>query len=91
MIDPTPERLQTLPKWAQRYICQLGDRVQRAEATIPWTEPGMEWFTLLKDSEETTIFLCDSGGTHPIALVGRGDRVFVGRAANKQLFPRDHH
>ena len=85
MADPTPERLQALPKWAQLYIRQLREKAQRAEATIPWTELGMEWFTLLKDSEETTIFLCDSGGTHPIAFIGRGDRVFVGRASNGSL------
>lgn len=40
----------------------------------------MEWFTLLKDSEPETIFLCSRNGTHPIASIGKGDRVFVGRA-----------
>lgn len=69
-----------LPKWAQRHIAALEERVQRAECTIPWTEEGMEWFTLLKDSEPETIFLCDKNGTHPIAMIGKGDRVFVGRA-----------
>ena len=72
-------RIERLPKWAQQHIRNLEDRVARSEAVMPWTEPGMEWFTLLKDSEPTTIFLCDRDGTHPIAAIGRGDRVFVGR------------
>ena len=75
------ERLKKLPKWAQRHVRDLERRVKRAEATIPWTEPGMHWFTLLKDSGPETLFLCDKEGTHPIATIGRGDRVFVGRAA----------
>src|SRR5690606_9886529 len=74
------ERITKLPKWAQRYIRELEERAARAEATTPWTEPGMEWFTLLKDSEPETIFLCSRDGTFPIAKIGRGDRVFVGRA-----------
>lgn len=74
------DRVVSLPKWAQGYIRELEERVARAEATIPWTEPGMEWFTLLKDSEPETIFLCDRSGTRPIATIGKGDRVFVGRA-----------
>lgn len=73
-------RLDTLPKWAQRYIDNLERRVRRVEQTIPWTEPGMDWFTLLKDSEPEILFLCDKNGTHPIASIGKGDRVFVGRA-----------
>lgn len=40
----------------------------------------MQWFTLLKDSEPQTLFLCDAGGTRPIATIGKVDRVFVGRA-----------
>ena len=74
------ERIVRLPKWAQRYIRELQERVERAEATIPWTEPGMEWFTLLKDSGPETLFLCRRDGTHPIAMIDKGDRVFVGRA-----------
>ena len=38
------DRVVRLPKWAQGYIRELEERVARAEATIPWTEPGMEWF-----------------------------------------------
>lgn len=74
------ERIFRLPKWAQRHIRELQERVERAETTLPWSEPGMQWFTLLKDSEPQTLFLCDAGGTHPIATIGKGDRVFVGRA-----------
>lgn len=73
-------KINKLPKWAQRYISELENRVSSAEKTIPWTEPGMEWFTLLKDSEEMTIFTCTKEGTHPIASIGKEDRVFVGRA-----------
>ena len=75
------ERISKLPKWAQSYISELKRRVDCAEATIPWTEPGMEWFTLLKDEGPKTIFVCDTNGTHPIAAIGRYDRVFVGRGA----------
>jgi hypothetical protein len=82
------ERLVRLPKWAQSHIAELEDRVRRAEATIPWTEPGMEWFTLLKDSEPETIWLCDRNGTHAIASIGKGDRVFVGRA--RKANAKDH-
>lgn len=73
-------RIKRLPKWAQQHIEILEERVRRAEATIPWTEPGMEWFTLLKDSDEEILFLCDKSGTHQIAHVGKGDRIFIGRA-----------
>lgn len=78
--QPSPDQLSRLPKWAQRHIRALEERVERAEATIPWTEPGMEWFTLLKDSGPETIFLCSREGTRPIATIGAEDRVFVGRA-----------
>ena len=76
-------RIERLPKWAQQHIRELESRVHRVEATLPWTEPGMQWFTLLKDSEPQTLFLCDRDGTHPVASIGRGDRVFVGRAARE--------
>ena len=74
------ERIEKLPKWAQQYIHELEERCFRAEATIPWAESGMEWFTLLKDSEPETLFLCDRDGTHTIATIGKKDRVFIGRA-----------
>lgn len=76
----TDIQLSRLPKWAARHILELEGRVRRAEATIPWTKPGMEWFTLLKDSEPETIFLCDKNGTRVIAYIGKNDIVFVGRA-----------
>jgi hypothetical protein len=84
-MEPIDEvRFNRLPKWARDYIVQLQSRVLGAEATLPWTEPGMQWTTLLKDSDEETLFLCDRSGTHPIATVGKGDRVFLGRAHVRQ-------
>ena len=80
MSTPTPDRISKLPRWARSYIHDLKLRTEAAELTIPWTEPGMEWFTLLKDSEPEKLFLCDRNGTHCIATIGKGDRVFVGRA-----------
>ena len=73
-------KIENLPKWAREYIEELRQRIERAEATIPWTKPGMEWFTLLKDAEDETLFLCDKNGTRAIATIGSGDVVFVGRA-----------
>lgn len=80
MSAPNDTRLARLPLWARQYIDHLQQRVRRAEETIPWTQPGMEWFTLLKDSDHETLFLCDRNGTRAIASIGRGDIVFVGRA-----------
>lgn len=85
-MSNTPEfnkRLFRLPNWARRHIAHLEFRVETAEATIPWTEPGMQWFTLLKDAPHTKLFTCSSDGTHCIATIGAGDRVFVGRAKRK--------
>lgn len=78
------DRINKLPRWVQAHIEILEERVRHAEATIPWTEPGMEWLTLLKDSEPTTLFLCSDAGTQPLCHVGKGDRVFVGRARKDQ-------
>ena len=78
-------KIESLPKWAQRHIAELKERVRLAEATIPWTEPGMQWFTLLKDHKQAEgLFLCDKNGTFRIATVGPGDRVFVGRAKREE-------
>ena len=38
--------VKNLPRWAQGLIRKLEEQVRLAEATIPWTKPGMEWFTL---------------------------------------------
>lgn len=75
----TNDRIEKLPKWARQYIRTLEDRVKTAELTIPWTQPGMEWFTLLRDSEPEKLFLLSKDGAHCIACIGRNDIVFVGR------------
>ena len=74
-----------LPKWAQRRIAELEERVKRAEATIQWTAPGMEWFTLFWPGPEPKarapqkLFTCGDGGTHCVCTLGPEDYVFVGR------------
>lgn len=40
------ERIPKLQKYAQSYIKTLEDRSAYAEKKQPWTEPGMDWFTL---------------------------------------------
>lgn len=81
-------RIVRLPKWAQRHIAELEERVQRAEQTIPWTEPGMEWYTLFRPDPQNRkamerktfmLFTCSEGGTHPVCDIGPRDFVFVGR------------
>lgn len=74
-----------LPKWAQDRIHELEARVERAEKTIPWTNPGMEWFTLFSPASRElprsrfTLFTCSEHGTHPVCYIGAHDSVFVGR------------
>ena len=74
-----------LPKWAQEHIRKLEARVDRAEKTIPWTAPGMEWFTLFWPGPDPryrapeSLFTCDKGGTHMVCTLGPTDWVFIGR------------
>lgn len=80
----SPARLDKLPLWAQRHIAALEGRVLRAEKTIPWTEPGMEWFTLFhpkaaQNRAPETLFVCSSVGTHAVCSLGPNDFFFVGR------------
>jgi hypothetical protein len=82
------ERISKLPKWAQRYIQSLEDRIAYAEKTIPWTEPGMQWFTLfrpgpqIKDRAPMKLFTCSSDGTHCVCTLGPQDWIFIGRGKN---------
>jgi hypothetical protein len=84
-IPRTLDPIVRLPKWAQRRIAELQERVKRAEATIPWTAPGMEWFTLFWPGPEPKarapqkLFTCGDGGTHCVCTLGPEDYVFVGR------------
>jgi len=89
-VDPT--RLALLPKWAQRHITSLEERVSRAEKTIPWTEPGMEWFTLFYPDPQNRkalermpfmLFTCSATGTNAVCDIGPQDFVFVGRGKNR--------
>jgi len=79
--------IKTLPKWAQSHIKKLEESVQRAEKTIPWTKPGMEWFTILhpdtrsardKDTHRKLFFLGEDYA-HAVCSIGPMDCVFVGR------------
>ena len=88
MIDDNlqwDEKLHKLPLWAQRYIQTLEDRVASAEKTIPWAEPGMEWFTMMKpgnqnyDRAPIKLFTCSSEGTKCVCTLGPQDWLFVGR------------
>jgi len=82
-MTPTPEQIAKLPKWAQRHIAALEIRVNLAEATIPWTKPGMEWTTLFAAPFATppkALFTCSESGTLQVCSLGENDRVFIGRA-----------
>jgi len=78
-----------LPKWAQNHIRALEERVQRAEATMPWTAPGMEWFTLFWPGPEPRhrapqhLFTCSADGTSLVCTLGPADWIFVGRGRKK--------
>lgn len=77
----------TLPKWAQKHIEELEARVRRAEATIPWTKPGMEWFTILNPDTRADedkgkmrkLFFLGEDCAHCVCSIGPYDSVFVGR------------
>ena len=60
-----------LPLWARVHIASLEQRIERVEQTLPWHEPGMEWFTLMHpryrqagDTAHHKLFTCDESGTH---------------------------
>lgn len=79
-----------LPKWAQQHIQDLEERVTRAEATIPWTKPGMEWFTLFHPDTSTPresfmLFTCSKAGTRPLCTIGPQDTVFIGRGKRAKV------
>lgn len=80
------DRIKTLPLWAQRYVTLLENRVKRAEATIKWTEPGMEWFTIIHpttrkkgDDRYVKLFVLNEDHPHCVCSIGPLDTVFVGR------------
>lgn len=80
-----------LPKWAQKRLSEADERVRRAEATIAWTEPGMEWFTMFHpavrakdDSRTIHLFTLSKSGAHPVCSLGPDDCVFVGRGRKEK-------
>lgn len=91
VVKPIEDRIKTLPVWAQNHIHQLNDRVKRAEATIPWTEPGMEWFTIMPknhrqrgDDRHVKLFILNEDQAHCICSIGPLDTVFIGRGKVKE-------
>ena len=75
-----------LPKWVQQHIHGLEERVRYAEATIPWTKKGMQWFTLFHpdyrvkgDKEIRRLFTLSESGAHCVCDVGPEDCIFIGR------------
>lgn len=93
---PTEKQLASLPKWAQRHIeylkMEAADEARkraRIEQMIPWTEPGMDWFTLFvpphRQDKEVKIFTCSDGGTNHLCTLGRRDFLFIGRSKERDL------
>lgn len=85
-MKPIEERIKTLPLWAQRHMEILKNRVKYAEATIKWTEPGMEWFTIMHpttrqsgDNRHVKLFILNEDSAHCVCSIGPLDTVFVGR------------
>lgn len=82
--SPSKEQIEKLPKWARLHIDRLTYRAEHAELTLPWSAPGMEWFTLFRgEHDEMRIFTCDKEGTHPLFYLGRHDKLFVGRISEE--------
>lgn len=85
--------ISTLPKWAQKHIADLEAKVrskdierQRIEAMIPWTEEGMDWFTLGGTKHDPyKLFVLSRDAAHPVCSLGADDRVFIGRAKNTKI------
>ena len=80
-------RITKLPKWAQYHIRQLENRVERAEKTIPWTKPGMQWLTILHPDtrpasdkgESRVLFFLEKDHARSLCSIGPNDCVFIGR------------
>lgn len=84
--------VEKLPKWAQNYIAELTNRVDSAEKTIPWTDPGMTWFTLFAPIDgckraPVRLYVCSDHGTRCVCALGENDFIFVGRGKEA---PREH-
>jgi hypothetical protein len=87
---PKPKQhLASLPKWAQARIKELEDKLSHAEQTLPWTKPGMQWFTILHPDSRAVadkgksrkLFMLGEDHAHCICSIGPKDSVFVGRGA----------
>lgn len=76
-----------LPKWAQMHIAKLNDRIDQVERTLPWTKPGMGWFTILHPDSRALedrgksrrLFMLGEDNANCICSIGPSDFVFVGR------------
>lgn len=84
----TDHDITKLPKWAQQHIASLEQRIASVERTLPWTEPGMDWFTILHPKgraaedrgNSRTLFMLGENYAQAVCSVGPKDYVFVGRA-----------
>lgn len=90
-MKPIEDRIKSLPVWAQKHIDSLNKRVASAEATIKWTEPGMEWFTIMPtnhrktgDDRHVKLFVLNEDHANCICSIGPLDTVFVGRGKVNQ-------
>ena len=80
------EKIEKLPKWARKYISDLEYRVEHAEKTLQWAEPGMEWFTIFPPDYNKTpqrLYTCSENGTQSVCSLSPEDYVFVGRGKRK--------
>jgi hypothetical protein len=82
----TQDRIEKLPKWVQKYIKIIRTKeLNRRKKTLPWTEKGMEWFTLFhprfapKNRAPEKLFTCSRNGTVCVCTLSPNDCVFVGK------------
>lgn len=91
------DKISKLPKYAQKYIKELEEKItykdhkiKKLEEFFPWTEPDMHWFTIfhprIRMSEDRgkhiNLFILLENHAQCVASIGPNDFVFVGRGKN---------
>ena len=84
--------IKKLPKWVQKIINDLEESIREKdneckliESMLPWTEDGMDWFTIgVNEHVPYRLFILHKDSAHPVCTLGPNDRLFVGRAKDKQ-------